>query len=106
MDGVIDLKGDAGDVPGVGRIGYAGTKYQGSGGVPTRSMIIGNWRVTAGTGIDDTSKMRGSTGGGGGGGGSGGSGSSGASGRENAVGALEGGGEGKKGRLSWSELSK
>jgi Tfp pilus tip-associated adhesin PilY1 len=102
-DGKITVADDSATVPGVGTIGYAGTKYQGSGGVPAASTLIGNLRVTAGTGTDDTSKLESSSSGSGSGSGSGSSGS--ASGDENAVQVIKPMADGPTGRLSWSQLS-
>ena len=65
--------------------GYAGIKYQNSGGVPAGSMLIGNRRVTAGTGIDDAANLGGGAG-------------------DNSVNVLEPLAGGPTGRLSWDEL--
>ena len=105
MDKVVNLKGDGGEVAGLGKIGYAGQKFHGSGGVPTRARIIGNRRFTGGTGIDDPSKIPGS-GAGSGGGGSGSGGGSGAGSNVNFDQGVSGDvAVGPTGRLSWSELT-
>ena len=65
--------------------GYAGMKYQSSGGVPAASMLIGNRRVTAGTGIDDASKLSPDP-------------------SDNVVNVLAPFGGGPTGRLSWDQL--
>ncbi len=65
--------------------GYAGMRYQSSGGVPAGSMLIGNRRVTAGTGIDDASKLSPDPG-------------------DNAINVLAPLAGGPTGRLSWDQL--
>jgi type IV pilus assembly protein PilY1 len=105
MDKVVNLKGDGGEVAGLGKIGYGGQKFHGSGGVPTRAMIIDGRRFTAGTGVDDPSKIPGSgPGSGGGGTGPGGSGSGGLVNRDQKVSGKDA--AGPSGRLSWVELTK
>ncbi|MED5408773.1 MAG: PilC/PilY family type IV pilus protein, partial [Pseudomonadota bacterium] len=101
-DGKITVADDSATVPGVGKVGYAGSKYQGSGGVPAGSGFIGNLQFTAGTGTDDTSKL--SFSGSGSGSGSGSSGS--ASGDENGVRLLTPVvNDDRIGRLSWQQMT-
>ena len=112
-DGKITPAGDS--CPGFkSKLGYAGVQYQSSGGVPTGLALIGNKRVTGGTGTDTPASLAGGTGSGTGTGTGTGSGSGSGSGSgtgtgsgasNNADNTLEDIPGGPTGRLSWSQLS-